>query len=105
MRRYWYHHWFHTNASENEDWLIQDAIVLSKRLIDHLKVIQCTFNARNVIRVCSAFLFFVWKELPYDQVIRAHPCFEAEMFHILTLLSFNIFPSRVTERFAHEPAT
>lgn len=100
--RFYYMEHFHHSLPPNEDWLLQDVTILAKRLIDHLRVIECTFNTKNIIKVCSEFLYFLWKDLSYAQLLTANPLFESQMYHVLNLLQFNVFPFNVQERFVHD---
>ncbi len=94
--RYYYHERFNSRMPAEEDWLLQDITLLIKRLMDHLRLIECTFNLKNIIRVCGEFMYFLWKnEAP------TNPLFECQAFHILTLLGFAIFPLNVAEKFLH----
>lgn len=103
--RFYYLEHFHHSLPAHEDWLLQDVTILTKRLIDHLRVIGCTFNTKNIIKVCSEFMYFLWKDLSYAQVLTENPLFESQICHVLNLLQFNVFPFNVQERFVHDEAS
>lgn len=102
--KFFYLEQFHHNLPAEEDWLLSDITVMAKRLIDHLRLIECTFHLKTVIKVCSEFLFFLWKDWPYAQILAQNPLFEAQMFHVLYLLKFQLFPFNVQERYVHQSA-
>jgi len=99
--KYYYHEHFQRRLPPEEDWLLFDITILSKRLIDHMRLIECTFNLKNIIRVCSEFMYFLWKDISFTKVLTDNPLFESQVFHILTLLNFAVFPFNVTEKFLH----
>jgi hypothetical protein len=82
---------FGYSLTSDEDWLLTDITLLSKRMIDHLRTLQCTYNITNLIKACSDFMYFIWKDLPCAQKIVSDPLFESTMFHILNVLRFTIF--------------
>lgn len=87
-----------TEWSPNEQWLLDDTVVLAKRIVDRLKIMETTFDMKHLIHVCCEFCFFVWKNYwPEDD-----PLFESSMFHILNLLHFNVMAFNVKEIFLHE---
>jgi len=88
-----YHEIFQTWLKDGESWLLQDIVVLSKRCIDRLRVIECTFDIKSVIKLCSQFYFFIWKQYWPDQDVN----FEAGIYHILHLLEFELFPLKIEE--------
>jgi len=95
--KYYYHQIFKLKMPEDEDWLLYDIVILSKRVIDRIKLLETTFHVKHIIKACCQFLYFIWKDYwPED------PLFECVMFHILYLLRFNIFALKVEETYAHE---
>jgi serine/threonine protein kinase len=68
------------------DWLKQECLILSKRVIDKLKKLEVTFNPINIINLCCNIHFLFWKDYWYE-----NSYFESEIFHILNLLNFEIF--------------
>lgn len=88
-----HHEIFETKLKDSEQWLLQDIIILAKRCIDRLRIIECTFDIKEVIHLCSQFYFFIWKQYWPEQDIH----FEAGIFHLLHLLKFELFPLKVEE--------
>jgi len=95
--KYYYHDTFHTHLPVNLDWLLYDTTILVKRIVDRLKLLETTFNVKNVIKACCKFYYFMWRDYWPDD-----PFFECTVFHILYLLQFNIFTLNVSEIFLRD---
>jgi serine/threonine protein kinase len=87
-----------TEWPDTEQWLLDDVVVLAKRIVDRLKIMETTFDVKHLIRVCCEFCFFVWKNYWPEE----DPLFESSMFHLLNLLRFNVMAFNVKEVFVHE---
>lgn len=103
--KFFYWECFHHPFPAKEDWLLSDVTVMAKRLIDHLRVIECTFHLKTVIQWCSQVLFFLWKDVPPTEPWLSHALFESQLFHVFSLLKFQVFAFNVHERFVHSKAT
>jgi serine/threonine protein kinase len=94
-----YHDIFGVRIPHTDDWFLVDCVVLSKRIIDRLKIIEATFNVKNIIKMCVEFLGFIWKNYwpTNDDVL-----FECKLYHILNLLKFDVFAFNVEHIFMNE---
>lgn len=80
-------------APIQDDWLVSEIVILSKRLIDRLRQINATFNLESVLMLsCQTILFFWCDYWPDRDVL-----FESQLFHVFTLLNHRIFSFMVKE--------
>lgn len=92
--KYIYHETFRTATPSGLDWLTNDVVFLAKRLIDHLKTMQVTFNTNQITRNAAYFFYFLYLDHYPD-----NPLFESVVYHILHLLEFNVFILNPVEHF------
>jgi serine/threonine protein kinase len=92
--KYIYHETFRTATPSGLDWLTKDVVFLAKRLIDHLKNMQVTFNTTQITRNAAYFFYFFYLDFYPDD-----PQFECIVYHILHLLEFNVFILNPVEHF------
>lgn len=79
---------FQTRISEKDEWLLQDITNLATKLMEKLEQLQCTYDPKHVVSVCSEFLFFLWKDV---NILEKNPLFASRMYHILRLLDYQVF--------------
>ena len=75
-----------------EAWLLQDIVVVCKKIIERLRVFQATFNVENIIKWVGHMYCFIWGHDWCEQ-----ECFEASIYHILNLLDNVGFPLHVNQ--------
>jgi serine/threonine protein kinase len=73
--------------------LLQDIVVVCKKVIERLRYLGTTFNIDNIVKWCTSFYCFVWEDIWTDNVE-----FESSLFHILKLVDYVGFPLIVKER-------
>ena len=96
--KYYYYQCFQVALPPHEDWLMYDIIILVKRVLDRLKMLEMTFHVKKIIMYCCHIMFFIWKDFWPEE-----PLFESIMFHILYILRFQLFTLQVQETFPSAP--
>lgn len=95
--KFFFHQTYNKVMPPEDDWLLEDCIILVKRVIDRLKLLETTFDVNHIIRACCQFMFFMWKDYWSDD-----PLFECVVFHLLNLLRFNVFALNVKEEYIYD---
>jgi serine/threonine protein kinase len=83
------------DTSHVDNWLVDQCVLLSKRLLDRLKSEMYTFHVDHVIFHSVQTISFLWRlYYPHHDVY-----FESAMYHVLNLLEFKLFVWNVEEVF------
>jgi serine/threonine protein kinase len=91
----WHKSLFETGSSPYcvpADWLLNDITIATKRIVEKLRYINCTFNSENIVKWCTCMYCFIWE----NRLVES-PEFESSIYHILKLLNFVGFPLIVKE--------
>ena len=83
-----------------EKWLVDDIVIMCKRVIERLRSNGSTFNTDNIIYECAAFCSYIWEDRwSHDDD------FESSLYHIIHTLDMTGFPLQVTEEMLGERST
>jgi serine/threonine protein kinase len=86
-------HWTqNNNITQIHDWLLDDMVIVSKKIIDNLRYTNVLFQHESIVNWVANFYYFIW----YDKW-NNHPFFECAMYHILYLIDMVGFPLHITE--------
>jgi hypothetical protein len=82
--------WSQNNACEIQDWLVNDIIIICKKVTDKLRNTGIIFQFENVVEWITIFYYFIWNNKWCHD-----PHFESAIFHILQLTNMIGFPLHV----------
>lgn len=86
-------HLFQLRYQLHDPWLLEEMVLLTKRVSEKLRSIQATFHQDHVVELCAKVLLFLWR----DDTFVNDPFFESELYHVLHLLDFRIFSWHVLQ--------
>jgi serine/threonine protein kinase len=76
-----------------DEWLLREAIILAKRLMERMRVLNATFELDSVLKTAMETVLFLWQ----DYWPSPDDLFESQLYHVFTLLDFRIFSFAVLE--------